>query len=63
MLPGDPGFSDILHSSLPPGSTAQYYVLSERGVLEAATPERLDEYLGGGEYDEVTQGEDFEECP
>jgi hypothetical protein len=57
LLPGDPGFLEILYGQLPPVQSAVYVVREGTGLLEPATEEDLSEYLEGGEYDEVTHGE------
>lgn len=57
LLPGEPGFYETLHSSLPPGSglgkgTNAFIVDSQSGLLrEARSEKELQDYLYGGEYD------------
>jgi hypothetical protein len=57
LLPGDPGFTEILHGQLPPVQSAYFVVSSESGLLEPATEDDLAEYMHGGEYDDVSGGE------
>lgn len=62
ILPGDPEFDWTLATSLPPDWRAVADRIGEYctfvasvgsgGVLRPATPQELDEYLWGGEYDE-----------
>jgi hypothetical protein len=61
MTPFDPGFYDILHSSLPPSSSdAQncYVARAESEILEAVSYEEAWEYAWGGEYDELEADDD-----
>lgn len=60
MLPGDPGFNEIL--ATPPPSWRQvasnlsgefaFIVRANTGLLEPVSYDDLDEYIEGGEYDE-----------
>jgi hypothetical protein len=61
MLPGDPGFNEILSTSLPTGwehvraqnaGECFFVADSQTGLLRPANDRELDEYLYGGEYDE-----------
>lgn len=54
MLPTDEGFTEILHSSLPIGSSLSdcFVVRADSGVLEAVNATEMSEYAFGGEYDE-----------
>jgi len=60
LLPGDPGFREILHGYLPPVQSAFYVVREDTGLLEPATEEDLADYLEGGEYDAVA-GDELDE--
>jgi hypothetical protein len=61
MTPDHPDFGTILHSQLPPGWEKQFsgnvggtfIVRAETGLLEPASEAEIDEYLYGGEYEEV----------
>jgi len=61
ILPGDPLFDLTLFGHLPPGwqRTAEQvgqqvsFVCEESGIMRPATPDELEDYLYGGEYDEV----------
>ena len=64
LTPSDPGFYEILYGTYPPGwqetsgGFAAFVVRHDRGgIMSAATDDELDEYLGGGEYDEVMDDE------
>lgn len=63
LTPGDPGFYETLYGSRPPGwqQTSEFAAFIVRedmgGVMVPASERDLDEYLGGGEHDEV-MGED-----
>ena len=60
ILPGDPGFEEVLGSHLPPGwqqfacknSEFCFVADSDTGLLRPATTNETTEYLEGGEYDE-----------
>lgn len=53
--PDHPLFNTVLHSNIPPGVTFDgfYCVRSESGLLETITESELDDYLYGGELQEV----------
>jgi len=53
--PDHPMFNQILHSQLPPGVTfdGYYCVRSESGLVETITESELNDYLYGGELEEV----------
>jgi hypothetical protein len=55
MLPDDPDFYDILHSSLPPTQLTNhvYVARQETGILEAVGEKELGEYFSSGEFDQV----------
>lgn len=56
LLPGDPGFYEILYSNTPPGETLSnsFVVDFQTGVLrQIQSDQDLENYLLGGEYDEV----------
>lgn len=65
MTPNDPFFGEVLHSSYPPGwkgsvdsDFSQTFVCdASTGLLRPANYQDLEEYVLGGEYDEVV-GED-----
>jgi hypothetical protein len=64
MTPFDPGFYDILHSSLPPTSEGRncYVARANSEILEAVSYEEAWEYAWGGEYDELDElDEDLDE--
>jgi len=55
--PDHPLFGTILHSKIPPGETLDgrfYAVRDETGLLQPMTETELEDYLFGGEFDEVT---------
>lgn len=61
ILPGDPEFDWTLATSLPPdwrdvadriGEHCTFVASLGSGVLRPVTPEELEDYLWGGEYDE-----------
>lgn len=55
ILPGDPGFDETLGTALPPGwedHACTFVVDSQSGIMRPATPDELDDYLYGGEYQE-----------
>ena len=64
--PNTPGFYETLYSHRPPGdlrvgegSNVRFYAVRHDSLLlEAMSEDRLDDYLYGGEYDEVTEDED-----
>ncbi len=53
ILPGNPLFDLTLATAPPPGSHpgGVFVVGSEDGIMRPATPEELNEYIHGGEYD------------
>lgn len=62
ILPGDPLFDITLFQALPPGwrgvadrigQQVAFVASAGSGLLRPATPGEVDEYLYGGEYDEV----------
>lgn len=61
LTPEDPGFYETLHGSFPPGwrdnigvDFAQSFVVkADTLCLTPVTQQELDEYLWGGEYDEL----------
>ena len=64
FLPHHPGFYEYLHSLRPPDAQQvankesgdfHYVVRSGSLLVEAVGLEELDEYLGGGEYDEALE--------
>lgn len=71
ILPGDPDFDLTLFQALPPGwrqvadrigQQVCFVASAGSGLLRPATPDELDEYLCGGEYDEVTgAGDDLDD--
>ena len=61
LLPGDPGFQEILGMALPPGwqqSAAKhsgefvFMANSETGALRVGSFDDLDDYIEGGEYEQ-----------
>lgn len=66
LLPGDPEFYEILHSTPPPGwvksvdSDFSGCLAVREGslLLTPLTPQEEEEYLYGGEYDELDWLED-----
>lgn len=69
ILPGDPLF-DVTLATPPPVWKVQqqltsdplnFVVDADSGILRVATPDELTEYLYGGEYDEVMEGEEDDE--
>ncbi|GAB4465525.1 MAG: hypothetical protein OHK0037_20370 [Elainellaceae cyanobacterium] len=71
ILPGDPEFSLTLATALPPdwravadrmGEACCFVASAGSGVLRPATPEEMDDYLYGGEYDDrLSELDDDEE--
>lgn len=66
ILPGDPEF-DIALATPPPdwkiqsakvGYQVDYVMDAEKGIFRTATQEELNEYLYGGEYEELVDFED-----
>ena len=60
MLPSDPGYFDILHGFIPPWELAAHHdgdhamvVDSGTGLLRSANFGEIEEYVYGGELDEV----------
>ncbi len=61
MLPTDPGFHEILQSAVPPGWSNHKHknwgetaiAFRANGMPELVNFQELDDYLCGGEYDEV----------
>lgn len=54
ITPDHPQFYEILHSSLPPGSTAQCYAPdAETGILKPLDAKQEQEFCYGGEMDLV----------
>jgi hypothetical protein len=58
MTPADPGFDEILYTAPPPDvvrtDNHYCYVVGVDGIPRAVTQDRqLDDYLWGGEYDEM----------
>ena len=63
LLPGEPGFNEIL--ALPPPSNnrnASYVVRSNGLLIEAVDESELEEYFDSGEYDERLEQIDIEEA-
>lgn len=71
ILPGDPEFDETLGTSLPPGweevankinQACTFVVDSRSGIMRPATPDELDDYLCGGEYQERLEaiGDDWD---
>lgn len=63
LLPGDPEFERTLGTVLPPAAPGQVFIVrAGSSILEPATPDEVDEYLLGGEYDERLEelGDDAE---
>jgi hypothetical protein len=66
LLPGDPGFYETLHGSLPPGWRngvdsdfgGYFAVKADSLLLEPLSPEEVADYMEGGEYDELEWLED-----
>ena len=62
LLPGQPGFYEILATPPPDPSRRVNFIarVGGSGILEAVEERDLDEYLEGGEYDERLEeiGED-----
>jgi hypothetical protein len=61
ILPGDPEFHLTLSTALPPGwrevadhigQNVCFVASVESGILRPATPDELNDYLWGGEYDQ-----------
>ncbi len=69
ILPGDPLFDLTLFSNLPPAweKVAEQvgqqisFVCDESGLMRPATPDELEDYLYGGEYDEVMESHGLDE--
>lgn len=68
ILPGHPFFEDYLYSSFPPGwrdfayHNCDFAFVARSGsrVLEAVTASEMEEYVYGGELDEVQpEGDDY----
>lgn len=67
ILPGHPLFYDFLYSQLPPGwqdlrATSPGFAFVARAgsrVLEAIPESEIEEYVYGGELDEVDDDNDF----
>lgn len=66
LLPGEPGFDEILGTVLTPGwqqyagqndGSISFVTDSATGILRPANVQELREYLYGGEYDEVMTDE------
>lgn len=68
MTPDSPFFDEILQSTPPPGWRKQidsdhsgvFVCNGVTGIMRPATHDELIEYVEGGEYDEILEGE--EEC-
>lgn len=66
ILPGDPLFDVTLDTAIRPDACQYrnpdnggiYMVKSENGLMRPATASELQEYLYGGEYDEVYEDDD-----
>lgn len=66
ILPGHPDFEAWLHQNFPPdwGDFAYsnpdfaFVVRSDSRILEAVSHEEMEEYIEGGEYDELLDGMD-----
>lgn len=56
ILPGDPEFYTTLGTVTPPAAPDQVFIVRAGSlILEPASPDEVDEYLNGGEYDERLQ--------
>ncbi len=69
ILPGNPLFDFTLDTTPPPGWQSSIavdgfagFVISASGLMRPATPDELDEYLDGGEYDERMTDVDTDWC-
>jgi hypothetical protein len=63
MTPDDPGFHEILYTAPPPDlmptDSVLCYVVGVDGMPRSVNSDaELNEYLWGGEYDEMMQGEE-----
>lgn len=63
MTPDDPEFDYYLHSAPPPGSNwveeqKTFVVDAITGLLRQVNRSQLDDYLYGGEYDEVMEDQE-----
>lgn len=67
LLPGDPGFQEILGMAVPPGWQQSAAGLSgdfafvadaHTGLLRTASFDELDDYIEGGEYEERLRNSD-----
>lgn len=63
ILPGHPFFDEYLYSTLPPSwrnfayhnPDFAFVARAGSGLLEAVSEDELDEYLEGGEYDQLIE--------
>ena len=63
LLPGDPGFAETMATAMQPGwqnvaataSTSWAFCLRDDGLMVPLVDAELEDYLYGGEYDEVTE--------
>jgi hypothetical protein len=62
ILPDSPLFYPTLYGNLPPGAApvGAFVIRSDSGLMEPATVSELEEYIEGGEYEEVS-GLDLED--
>ena len=66
MTPDWPWFNEILQETPPPGwrqsvdsdFSRAFIVDSATGIMRPATDAELDEYIEGGEYDEMVSGQE-----
>jgi hypothetical protein len=68
LLPGDPGFSEVLQSQLPASDIPlanRNYIANDSGILEAASSKQFLEYAydsyAGWDTDEDTDSEDLDD--
>lgn len=62
ILPGDPEFYMTLGTVTPPAPVDSVFIVRSGSlILEPATPEEVDEYLAGGEYEQRMEEMDDED--
>lgn len=70
ILPGHPWFEEYLYSTLPPSwrnfayhnPDFAFVARTGSGLLEAVTEDELEEYLEGGEYDQLIEERGDDDC-
>jgi len=65
LLPGDPGFKEILATPPPTAGADVAFVVRPggNGLIEGVSLDALDDYLQSGEYDERLEEIEAEEAP